>query len=110
MGHRPEDQAIRYASEELLDWWGIGDCRAGQAHGRLTWDDYREQALREMPVAMVEAEPRPVTYFWARVEIHRPDGTTQTVGCQCPYGHEREDLAVAHARKIAAQHGIPIAA
>lgn len=107
----PEEKAVRYASPELLDWWGIGDCRAGgPEHGRLTWEDYREQALREMPLAEVEALARPVTYHWARVEIHIPGQPPETVTCRCVYGHERPDLALQHARKIAAQRGVPVAA
>ena len=109
-----EDRAIRYASEELLDWWGIGDCRAGQAHGRLTWEEYRDQAEREMPWAHVSAEPYPKTFYQPRVVLRDPDGTETVVALTCEHmakwGHDSHAAALRCARNLANQQGVNLAA
>lgn len=65
------------------------------------------------PYALVEAVAKPVTYYWAKVTICVPvEGggeTTETIECVCPYGHERPELAVKHAKKLAAERGVRLA-
>jgi|SRR5579872_1621357 len=66
------------------------------------------------PYALVSAIAKPITYYWAEVQIctPTPDGdgeTVEAITCDCKYGHEREELALKHARKIAAERGAHVA-
>ena len=98
----PWERVEELASDELLDFW--------RQNGRWTWAEYRDQALRELPLARVEAVAREVPYWWPRVEVHQPDGTVETVTClHQVYGHETEKTALACGRRLAALRGVKLA-
>jgi hypothetical protein len=111
----PWEKAVRFASEELLDWWGVnGAGRAGgPRNGRWTWTEYREQAERGAPAALVGAEPYPKTFYAPRIVVRHPDGTEHAETLQCPHmekwGHTVGDAACQCARQIAAQRGLKVA-
>jgi hypothetical protein len=95
----PPHEAAAMASDEMLEWWRLNT--------HTTWADYREQALRELPWGTVEADPRPVTYWWAKLTV---PANGLVVTCECQWGHMTPEIALKCARKLAAERGLKLAA
>lgn len=105
----PLTVALKYATEELRDWW--------KEHPRVTFTEYQRMRARQLEASEPFAVPDVVTVMTASyrgvVTVCTPgqDGGETREPRQCPhvaYGHESDEAARACARRMAAQLGLTV--
>lgn len=109
----PRWVADLYATEELRDWWDL--------HPRLTITEYRRQLAAQARAAREEwqaALDAAVSIEVSMMAVYRGVLRVRTPGAEavevveCPhvaYSHETEEAALACARKMARDRGLPVA-
>ncbi len=102
----PLDKALKWATEELIEWWRL--------HPRVTLTEYRRTRSKQedahAPVAILHVDEIPTISYLAVVRVCTPGPAgvaVETVTCEhVAYGHESERTALACARRIAARRGV----